>query len=81
MVRDGASSHKMDYIDKFGKIQNLKRHRNCIIGCNLVEVVDLGYWWSCNGKGLRLQPVQQAYCRTAPATPGLIISEQEKEGH
>ena len=27
---------------------------------NVIERVDFAYWWSCIGKGLRLQPVQQA---------------------
>ena len=27
---------------------------------NFAEWVDFAYWWSCIGKGLRLQPAQQA---------------------
>ena len=27
---------------------------------DFAELVDFAYWWSCIGKGLRLQPAQQA---------------------
>ena len=29
-------------------------------GPDFAELVDFAYWWSCIGKGLHLQPVQQA---------------------
>ena len=35
-------------------------------------VVYFAYWWSCIGKGLRLQPLQQACSLTDPVYPGLF---------
>ena len=31
-VRDGASSHKIDYLTYFLEILNIKGHQHCIIG-------------------------------------------------
>ena len=31
---------------------------------HFTEGVNLAYWWSCIGKGLRLQPAQQACLKT-----------------
>ena len=42
---------------------NLKGHQNPISGSEVtatIEGMDLAYWWNFIGKGLRLQPVQQA---------------------
>ena len=54
MVKNGAASHKTNYIGIFSEILNLEGHHN---RCTLV---DFAYWWSCIRKGLRLQPAQQA---------------------
>ena len=62
MVKDGAFTHKIDYVTIFLEILNLKGQPNRITGsyCNLSEWVDFAYWCSCIGKDLRLQPAQQA---------------------
>ena len=63
-VGDGASSHKIDNFNKFWKNSNLAEHQNCIIGSKVAtkfaEWGNFAYWWNCIGRGLRLQPAQQA---------------------
>ena len=54
MVEDSAFSHKIDYV-------TLEGHLNCITGSKVTAyLVDFACWSSCIGKGLHLQPVQQA---------------------
>ena len=43
MVRNGAFSHKIDYITIFSEILNLKGHPNCIAG-SIVTVILLNGW-------------------------------------
>ena len=46
----------------FKKLLNLKGHHQWFrSNGNFTEGVDMAYWWSCIGKGLRLQTAQQAY--------------------
>ena len=63
-VRDSSSSYKIDYIIVIKNFLNPKGHQNPISGSKdmaiLLKGMDLAYWWSCIGKGLRLQPAQQA---------------------
>ena len=63
-VADSAFSHKIDYVTIFKEILNPEGHPNRINGskvtANFAELVDYAYWWSFIGKGLRLQPAQQA---------------------
>ena len=47
MIKNGAFSHKIDYVKNFSD-------------GDFAEWVDFAYWWSCIGKGLRLHPAQQA---------------------
>ena len=46
---------------------NPEGHQNPISGSKVTPIftegVDLVYWWSCIGNGLRLQPAQQACFR------------------
>ena len=45
---------------------------------DFAEWVDFAYWWSCIGKGLRLQPAQQACFTICKANVELkIISETQ----
>ena len=64
MVEDGGFSHIKDYVTMFYEILNLEGHPNCItclkVTVIFTEWVDFAYWWSCIGKGLRLQPAQHA---------------------
>ena len=62
MVRDSTSSCKIDYVIVIKNSLNPEGHQNPISGSKVMAIllVDLAYWWSCNGKGLPLQPVQQA---------------------
>ena len=57
-VVDGALSHKIDWVRKSQRPSKshfwFKSYRD------FAELVDFAYWWSCIGKGLRLQPAQQA---------------------
>ena len=41
--------------------RNLEGHNNPISGSE-VTALDLAFWWSCIGKGLRLQPDLKAPC-------------------
>ena len=43
MVGDGASSHKIDYVSKFGEILNLEGHQNRITGLR-VRAILLNDW-------------------------------------
>ena len=64
MGGDGAYSNKMDYITIFLEILNLEGHQNRITGSKVMAILLNGwlftYWGSFVGKGLRLQPAQQA---------------------
>ena len=65
-VRDSSSSyshicHICNSDKTLSKSQRaLKSHQWFRSYDNFTEGVDLAYWWSCIGKGLRLQPAQQA---------------------
>ena len=50
-IRDSTSSYKIDYIIV------IKNFPHPISG---LKGVDFAYWWSFIGRGLRLQPAQQA---------------------
>ena len=52
MVKDGAFSHKIDYVTK--------SHYWFKSYCNFAELVGFACWWKCIGKGFHLQPPQQA---------------------
>ena len=62
--KNGASSHKTNYIDIFPEILNLEGRQKIYwfksYG-DFAEWVDFAYWWSCIRKGLRMQPAQLAY--------------------
>ena len=64
MVKDGAFSHKIDYITILKEILNLEGHPNRITGLKVTAIL-LNWWIFPIGgalavKGLRLQPAQQA---------------------
>ena len=63
-VADGAVSHKIDYGTIVLKILfpkgPSKLHYWFKSYDDFAEWVDFAHWWSSIGKGLRLQPVQQA---------------------
>ena len=66
-VGNGASSHKIDYITIFLEILNLEGEQNRITGSKVTAIL-LNGWilpigGDASGKGLRLQPAQQA-CST-----------------
>ena len=52
MVKNGASSHKTNYIDIFPEILNLEGLCWFKSYNDFAEWVDFAYWWSCIGKGL-----------------------------
>ena len=63
MVRDSSSSYK----EVFHSDQELSKSQRAYkldqwfkSYSHLTERVDFAYWWSYFGKGLRLQPAQQA---------------------
>ena len=61
MVEDGAFIQKLGY--NFIEVLNLKGHKSHYwfkSHGNFAEWADFAYWWSSIGKGLRLQPAQQA---------------------
>ena len=66
MVKNGASSHETNYINNFPEILNLGGHKNRCIGSKVTAI--LLNRWSCIGKGLRLQPAQQACFFTRPSS-------------
>ena len=39
MVKNGASSHKTNYIDIFSEILNLGGHQNCCIGSKVTAIL------------------------------------------
>ena len=57
-VKDGASSHKIDYVVQVYNIINLKDNQNNITGSKVTTIFlnggDFAYWWSCIGQGLCL---------------------------
>ena len=64
MVEDGAFSHKIDCFTKKNQILNPEGHSNCITGSKVTAYL-LNGWilpvgGASAGKGLRLQPAQQA---------------------
>ena len=64
MVGDGAISNKIDYIIFFFEDPYSQRvskfHYWFKSYSDFDQLVDFVYWWSCIGKGLRLQSVQYA---------------------
>ena len=52
MIEDAAFSHKIDYVTIFQGIQIALLVQNLW--------VDFAHWWSFIGKGLNMQPAQQA---------------------
>ena len=65
MVKDGSFSHKIDYVTIFKEILNLEGHSNRITGSKVAVILLNGWILPIVGvsavKGLRLQPVQQAF--------------------
>ena len=59
-LRVGASNHKINYLTQVWEILTLKGNLYRMIGSMVTATVDIACWWSCIGKGLRLQPAQQA---------------------
>ena len=59
MGKNGASSHKTNYIEIFSEILIPEGHQKLYwfksYG-DFSERVDFAFWWSFIGKGLRLQP-------------------------
>ena len=57
MVRNGAASHKIDYVPQVQGIINSKENLNGIVGLKetviFAEWVYFAYLWICIGKGLR----------------------------
>ena len=55
---------KIDYVQLVKTSLNPEGHQNYITGSKVIAILldggDFVYWWSCIGKGLRLQPAQQA---------------------
>ena len=64
MVRDRASSYKIDYVIVIKSFLNLKGHQNPISGSKVTAILLKGWIWPVGeasaGEGLRLQPAQQA---------------------
>ena len=48
MVGDGASTHKIDYVNKFYKILNLEGHQNCITGSKGIAEAASGRVCACS---------------------------------
>ena len=73
MVKDGAFGHKIDYVPIFFGDSKSQRASKLYYWFksygNFAEWVYFAYWWSCIGKGMRLQPAQQA-CFTTHCTGG-----------
>ena len=65
MVRDSSFSYKIDYVQQVKIFLSPEGHQNLITGSTVIAVLldgmDFTYWWICIGKGLRLQPAQQAF--------------------
>ena len=63
-VIDSSFSYKIDYVALANDIISPEWHHNCIIGLKVMPILlkwmDFAYWWSFIGKGLSLQPAQQA---------------------
>ena len=62
LVQDGAFSHKIDCVKMLSEI--LKGIQIALLVQELwqfAEWVDFAYWWSCIGKGLRLQCAEQVF--------------------
>ena len=62
-VSYGDFSHKIDYVTILGDFKYRrasKSHYWLKSYGDFAEWVDFAHWWSFIGKGLRLQPVQQA---------------------
>ena len=59
-----AFDQKIDYIAQVEEILNLKGNQNLFtvskVTAILPDLLDFAYRWSWIGKGLRLQPAQQA---------------------
>ena len=61
-IKNGASSHKTNYSDRECKSWRESKLLYWFKSYgDFAECVDFAYWWSCIGKGLRLQPLQQAF--------------------
>ena len=60
MISDGAVNKKIYYVIIFWEILNPKGHYWFKSYGNFAEWVVCAHWWSSIGKGLRLEPAQQA---------------------
>ena len=49
MVKNGASSHKTDYIEFFLDILHLEGHQNRCIGSKVMEILLNGWIWPTGG--------------------------------
>ena len=62
-VADGALSHKIDYVIILGDSESRRASKSQYSFKNygnFAEWVDFAHWWSFIGKGVLLQPAQQA---------------------
>ena len=66
-VRGSSSSYKIDYFIVIKNFLNPEGHQNTISGSTITAI--LAYCWSCIGKSLRLQPVQQACLENIKGNP------------
>ena len=77
MVEDGACSHKIDYVtivlgdSKSRRVSKL--HYWFKSYGDFAEWVDFAHWWRFIGKGLRLQPAQQACLILKPCSVVIIF--------
>ena len=53
MVKNGAFSHKIDYITIFDEIQNVEGHQNCITGARVTGIL-LNVWFFLLEKVVKL---------------------------
>ena len=62
-VKESSSSYKIDYVIVIQNFLNHGGHQHCIIGLKVMPILLKGCILPI-GKGLRLQPAQQACCKT-----------------
>ena len=77
MVKDGAFRHKIGYVTFFGDSKILRASKSHYWFKSLVdfdEWMDYAYWWRFSGEGSAIIGASLSSCRTAPATPSLLIN-------
>ena len=85
MVRDISSIYKIEYFILVKNSLNPEGHQYCITGSKVILILLDGgyfpYWWSCIGKGLRLQPVFNYLCiclHMLPNYPHLLTLQKSQ---